>query len=240
MQTDIRSLQLLEKDLLAAAEVEASPGKRIAAERRALRWKGFAGAAAAVLAVAFVVGSIAGGASSEQSAAPAAGSFSPAGSGVAGDEEQNKSVGQHGDALGGYASAPSAKPVPGSGPVNAATNPTGGEGPDLSKIIRDGKIAVVVEDGGFRQARNSVTDIADGAGGMVLSSSVDSRTGTFVLRIPAAHFDDVMVAIGNLGHVDSEEENGQDVTADRRPRLPRSPRAGRPGCMGRGDAYPPP
>lgn len=49
---------------------------------------------------------------------------------------------------------------------------------------------------------------------MVLSSSVDGRTGTFVLRIPAAHFDDVMVAIGNLGHVDSEEENGQDVTAD--------------------------
>jgi hypothetical protein len=81
------------------------------------------------------------------------------------------------------------------------------------RSIRDGKIGVVV-DGEFRNARNAVVDIADTANGIVLSSSIDGRSGTFVLRVPANQFDEVLTDLGGLGHVDYEEEAGRDVTAE--------------------------
>ena len=85
---------------------------------------------------------------------------------------------------------------------------------DLAKIIRDGRMRVKVADGTFRDARDEAVSIAEAAGGFVLDSRVEGRSGTFTLRIPAARFDSVMSRLGRLGEVELEEQNGEDVTAE--------------------------
>ena len=89
-----------------------------------------------------------------------------------------------------------------------------GELEDLAKIIRDGRMRVKVADGTFRDARDEAVAIAEAAGGFVLDSRVEGRSGTFTLRIPAARFDSVMSRLGRLGEVELEEQNGEDVTAE--------------------------
>ncbi|HSL11198.1 MAG TPA: DUF4349 domain-containing protein, partial [Actinomycetota bacterium] len=85
---------------------------------------------------------------------------------------------------------------------------------DLSKIIRTGRMRVKVDDGTFRDARDSAVSIAEGAGGFVLDSRVQGRSGTFTIRVPAARFDAVMTRLGRLGDVELEEQDGDDVTAE--------------------------
>jgi hypothetical protein len=86
---------------------------------------------------------------------------------------------------------------------------------DLSKIIRDGKISVVVPDGSFRENEDALTSIAVSYGGFVLSSSTQAeRSGTFVLRIPAKRFDAALGEIRALGDVRSQQVTGNDVTAE--------------------------
>jgi hypothetical protein len=86
---------------------------------------------------------------------------------------------------------------------------------DLSKIIRDGRISVVVGDGTFQENEDALTSIAVSHGGFVLSSStVRERSGTFVLRIPAKRFDRALAQIRGLGEVRSQEVTGDDVTAE--------------------------
>jgi hypothetical protein len=87
---------------------------------------------------------------------------------------------------------------------------------DLSKIVRDGRIGIVVADGRFGDAVGDVTVIAERSGGFVLSSSTNNeRSGTFVLRIPERSFDRARAAIRSLGtRVRFEEVRGDDVTAE--------------------------
>ena len=86
---------------------------------------------------------------------------------------------------------------------------------DLSKIIRDGAIAVTVPTDSFRDQSAKVVAIANQNGGSVLSSTTQSGTsGTFTLRIPASRFDKAMVQLAQLGSVDSSSVQGKDVTAD--------------------------
>jgi len=95
-------------------------------------------------------------------------------------------------------------------PTNTAAGQT-----DLSKIIRDGSIAVTVPSDSFRDNAAKVVGIANQNGGSVLSSTTQSGTaGTFTLRIPAARFDKAMVQLAQLGSVDSSSVQGKDVTAD--------------------------
>jgi hypothetical protein len=91
-----------------------------------------------------------------------------------------------------------------------------GQQRDLSKIVRDGRIGIVVADGRFGGAVDELTVIAERSGGFVLSSSTDNeRSGTFVLRIPERSFDRARAAIRNLGdRVRFEDVQGDDVTAE--------------------------
>ena len=90
----------------------------------------------------------------------------------------------------------------------------GGVQADLSKIIRDGQIAVTIDDGTFKANAGSVAHIAAVNGGSILSSSTEGGdSGSFTLRIPAANFDKAMVQFAQLGTVDSSASQGQDVTA---------------------------
>ncbi len=86
---------------------------------------------------------------------------------------------------------------------------------DLTKIIRNGRVVLIVEDGSFASSVTAVTQIADGLGGIVVeSSSHDQSTGTFVLRIPSKRFDAAMTRLRAIGEVRAERVTTDDVTAE--------------------------
>jgi hypothetical protein len=183
-----------------------------------------------LLAISLVVGLLAtgGGLSSRSSASSAAaqGDFQSVGSAVGGapapganGADTNQSAprapahfgavdtGQQ-PSLGGFQQ--------GSGGATAGEATQGGQQPqaDLSKIIRDGQIAVTIDDGSFKAKAGSVAHIAAVNGGSILSSSTEGGdSGSFTLRIPSANFDKAMVQLAQLGNVDSSASQGQDVTA---------------------------
>jgi hypothetical protein len=98
--------------------------------------------------------------------------------------------------------------------VGSGDDSAAGSLEDLAKIIRTGRLRLKVDDGTFRDARDAAVAIAEDAGGFVLDSRVQGRSGTFTLRIPAGRFDGVMTRLGRLGDVELEEQNGEDVTAE--------------------------
>jgi len=261
MNADIRSLQLLERDLevVAAHErerlasidraLDGGPGRPRRLPRRGRgsghAWGGIAAALVAVLVLAGGIGFLAQGGSDEMQAAD--GGNAEAGDAVSG--------GAGGDA-GGSESDPQATKAP----VAAEALP-GVEGPngalvpnlesdratygvadeaardtagsplqsvgtvpeqqgDLTKIIRDGRIGIVIADGSFSKGVAGVTQIARRNGGFVLeSSSRDERSGALTLRVPAKRFDDTMLALRALsgqldGEVEFQDITGQDVTAE--------------------------
>jgi Domain of unknown function (DUF4349) len=86
---------------------------------------------------------------------------------------------------------------------------------DLSKIIRDGRISIVVPDGDFETSLTNVSRIATSLGGFVLTSTTQNQnTGTFTLRIPAKKFDVAMERLRAIGEVKADAVTGQDVTAE--------------------------
>ncbi len=127
------------------------------------------------------------------------------------------------------APAPSASPVPTEGEggtseyldglgdaAKRSSNAFGRQQQDLSKIVRDGRIGIVVPDGGFGDAVGDLTFIAEQHGGFILSSSTENdRSGTFVLRIPAGRFDRALGDVRGLAtRVRFQEIRGDDVTAE--------------------------
>jgi hypothetical protein len=86
---------------------------------------------------------------------------------------------------------------------------------DLSKIIRDGRIEVIVPSGEFARNVTAVTRIAGTNGGFVLTSSTQNgQAGQFTLRIPAKRFDRAMDQLRALGTVKADAVTGDDVTAE--------------------------
>src|SRR3954452_18344487 len=107
----------------------------------------------------------------------------------------------------------SASPAPGFEQTQQGPSSDGAPG-DLSKIIRDGQIAVTIDDGSFKTKAGAVAHIAAVNGGSILSSSTEGGdSGSFTVRVPAANFDKAMVQLSQLGTVDSSASQGQDVTA---------------------------
>ena len=85
---------------------------------------------------------------------------------------------------------------------------------DLSKIIRDGTITLVVPRGGFGTAFDEATGIAESAGGFVLSSSISQENqGTLTMRIPSRKLDPAIVQLRQLGRLAGLTLTGKDVTA---------------------------
>jgi len=196
METTIRSLELLERDLMQVADREKARIVARAPSRRGVRWRSWLGAAAAFLVVAFGIGALAqlGGVGTQASSA----GFSTVGSAV--DDGQQVVLG----------------PSPGAGRSadhQKAANPGNQAVPDLTKIVRDGTIALSVPDGSFATKLARVVAIAHANSGFVLSSQTEgSTTGTLTIRVPAAHFDNAIAQVGQLGDVESSSVTGKDVT----------------------------
>lgn len=214
MNTGFEFLKDLERDLTEIARQEKRRLTDTARPRRASHRRAWLGAAASFLALAFAIGFLTqGGGFRSSSMSSAAGSFSTVGSAVGGASHQTV--------------------VPSPTAVPAAPQPDGtadvqfglSQGlvkhgaiaapADLSKIVRDGAIAVTIADGSFSDRFKQVVGIAGSNGGTVLSSTTaGGDSGTFTLRIPAANFDKTMLQLRDLGTVDSSEIHGQDVTAE--------------------------
>ncbi len=98
--------------------------------------------------------------------------------------------------------------------VHAGAQQPSGPQVDLSKIVRDGTISIVVPKKGFGTAFAKTSDIAAQFHGFVLSSTIaNSVTGTLTLRIPSRNFDKAMLALANIGSVEHQTITGKDVTA---------------------------
>jgi Domain of unknown function (DUF4349) len=259
MNTEIRSLQLLDEDLQAVAarerdridELERALDAGGGGPRRRPRrgrgggnrnWGGIAAALVVVLVLAGGIGVLSQGASDDSADSGEAadslipGSFEETGDAVSGAGgsggevpaptvapglqtdrdraafEANASEEAALDYLGGDQAGTGGRPSQGIGAVPADQG-------DLTKIIRDGRIGIVIADGSFSKGVAGVTQIARRNGGFVLeSSSRDERSGALTLRIPAKRFDDAMLALRGLagqleGEVEFQDITGQDVTA---------------------------
>jgi hypothetical protein len=183
-----------------------------------------AGVAAAFLVVAGSIGFLAGGGDvfPAMSGADGSGGSAPENARRAVGSEDGGATADDAPAVPRPAEAPSTDDgeyglVPGSSDEEALRG--GGQGSqqqDLSKIIRDGRIGIVVDDGAFGESVGELTFIAERHGGFVLSSSTSNeRSGTFVLRIPERQFDQARNDIRNLAtRVRFEEVRGDDVTAE--------------------------
>jgi hypothetical protein len=203
MESGVKFLEMLEEDLRGVAQREAET-KRRPPTRRSVRWKGWLGAVAALLVVAFTIGALyqlVGGATSASSAG---GSFSTVGSAV----------------NGGLGQAPVPGPAPNDHVKRADLGPFAGKpagpgesGADLTKIVRDGTIALSVPDGSFQEKLARIVAIAHANGGFVLTSQTQASTaGTMTIRVPASRFDQAFGQVGQLGTVESSTVTGKDVT----------------------------
>jgi Domain of unknown function (DUF4349) len=216
MPTEIRFLQDLERDLSKIADTEQQRERSYARASRRSRLYGWLSAAAVLLGVAVLVGGLVqlGGGQSSSSSSGGSGrgrdAFSTVGSAAWGGALDPSLNGKGSEAT-DFAGASQPEPTP----ASAAPSDSGGSKTDLTKIVRDGAISVSIERGQFANIAAKVVTVARRNGGEVLSSTTtEGISGTFTLRIPAAHFDEAMVELAALGMVDSSEIHGQDVTAD--------------------------
>jgi hypothetical protein len=222
MNTDIKYLQQLEIDLkdAAARESAASKGAATRARRRTGQtWVKVAGVAAAFIVVAGAIGFVAGGSDGAgQGSGPDL--FQQVGDAVAGDGGSEAAPGAP---MPQASAAPTADEEVTPGGADYSSDDAardrffaGGQQSDLSKIVRDGRIGIVVPDGRFRGAVGDLTFIAEQHGGFVLSSATQNdRSGTFVLRIPARRFDRALGDVRELAfRVRFQQVRGYDVTAE--------------------------
>jgi len=232
MDTEIEFLRRFESELSTRAQADAHREASPEARTYPHRWRPWIAAAAGLLAVSFLIGILAtgGGFSASRSSASSGAVAAPPGA----VSEPGTSVRANGTRnIGGYQLAQGA-PVPaanGSAGTSADLGATTGGQPtdqqhgssgssaagsqtDLSKIIKDGQIAVTIDTGTFKAKAGSVAHIAAVNGGSILSSSTEGGdSGSFTLRVPAANFDKAMLQLAQLGSVDSSASQGQDVTA---------------------------
>lgn len=221
MDTEIEFLRRFESELSMRAKADA---RRETSPKPTYphRWRPWIAAAASLLALAAVIGLLAGGLSGN-----GVSEFASVGAAVNGSDQQRFQAapaplapGQLGQNTGGTVTHRDLKAgvtegIPQASPPAAqGTQASNGETSDLSKIIRDGQIAVTIDQGTFKAKAGSVAHIAAVNGGSILSSSTEGGdSGSFTIRVPAANFDRAMVQLTQLGSVDSSATQGQDVTA---------------------------
>jgi hypothetical protein len=235
MNTDIEFLKAIESDLEDVASRERIRLQRVTLQGSIRRntgrtWMKVAGVAAAFVVVAGAIGFVAGGEDNflRRAIGGSADRFQEVGDAVASDggpEEGARAAVGSGEQPTAFEPAPSDdteglpyfdENVSGESAGGSVGDGQGQQQQDLSKIVRDGRIGIVVADDAFGDTVGELTFIAERHGGFVLSSSTDNdRSGTFVLRIPARRFDRARDDIRDLAtRVRFEEVRGDDVTAE--------------------------
>lgn len=131
-------------------------------------------------------------------------------------------AGQSG-ALSGEAPAASA-PVPAPAPGQPADESAAAPGvqapaPDGARIVKNGSIALIVGDGRVTPTLTAVQQLATSAGGLVQSAQTQESgrtpSGSVVLRVPVASFEDVVARVRSLdAEVRTATTSGRDVTAE--------------------------
>jgi hypothetical protein len=203
MNTDIRSLQLLERDLEAAGERErthlasgagraddgARGPRRLSRRRHGLAWRGIAAALAAVLVLAGGIGFLSQVRTGDDAGSAGGADAGDASAAPAPEEQRDNAL--HASLTNPAPGATRQASVAGTGGAGNGIGTAPQQQGDLTKVIRDGRIGIVIADGSFSKGVARVIQIARQNRGFVLeSTSRDERSGTMTLRIPAKRFDD--------------------------------------------------
>lgn len=91
--------------------------------------------------------------------------------------------------------------------------PQAGPG-ELSRVIRTAELGLVVPRDSFDDRFADAASIASGLGGYVQTSTTRERSGGITIRVPADAFNDALRDLRELGDVEVQTVQGQDVTAD--------------------------
>lgn len=84
-------------------------------------------------------------------------------------------------------------------------------------VIKTADIKLEVKQGGFKEALQSVTQVATAHAGFVHSSSIegeDARRGSLVIRVPSPSFDRALADLRDLGKVKRERITTEDVSQE--------------------------
>lgn len=85
------------------------------------------------------------------------------------------------------------------------------------RVIKTADVELEVEDGRLPRAMREGREIAEAAGGYLLSTSIegsDRRRGEFTIRVPAREFEGTLSALEDLGTVTGENVRGEDVSQE--------------------------
>ncbi|MDQ3953314.1 MAG: DUF4349 domain-containing protein [Actinomycetota bacterium] len=85
------------------------------------------------------------------------------------------------------------------------------------RVIKTADLRLEVADGRLGQTLREGREIAEAAGGFLLSTSIDGvdrRRGEFVIRVPAERFEETLSALEELGTIAGEDVRGEDVSQE--------------------------
>ncbi|MGH2827015.1 MAG: DUF4349 domain-containing protein [Actinomycetota bacterium] len=83
------------------------------------------------------------------------------------------------------------------------------------KVIKNGQVELEVERGAFQDGVDEVIDLAVRLGGIVKATAIDdsgARRGNVVVRIPSSRFEDALTQLTDIGNIESQYVDTQDVT----------------------------
>ena len=112
-----------------------------------------------------------------------------------------------------------------SGAYDADTEAPSADGADVSltssampeRVIKTADLQLEVADGRLGRTLREGREIAEAAGGFLLSTSIDGvdrRRGEFVIRVPAERFEETLTALEELGTIAGEHVRGEDVSQE--------------------------
>ena len=199
MDTDIKYLQLVRRDLVDAATTQIVRRRQRRPEPGESRWRRLVPVAAGLIVVAGLVGWLTGldGFVARDEARRAAGRATTGETGAAGATGE---------------APPQATPAPVPGDQVTNQDPPN-DGP-LTRVIREARLALVIPAESFDDRFAQAVEVASTNEGFVSTSTTRERAGTLEIRVPAENFDETLGGLRALGDVSVQRISGQDVTAE--------------------------
>lgn len=85
------------------------------------------------------------------------------------------------------------------------------------RVIKTADLRLEVGDGAIGRTLREGREIAEAAGGFLLSTSIhgsEHRSGEFTIRVPAERFEETLSALEDLGELVGEDVRGEDVSQE--------------------------